>query len=116
MTSAPKSVPTPTQPTPPESTQTKDGEVLRLRSTGQSFARISRDLGLDRPLDAQRAFQRAIRRLPAEERSKVAEQESSRLDRLQARVNADTERPAEDRTRRLAAIERLRASLASAQA
>jgi hypothetical protein len=42
----------------------------------------------------------------------VRQQESSRLDRLAERVNADTTKPAEDRTRRLAAIERLRGLLA----
>jgi hypothetical protein len=98
-----------------EPTQDVDSEVLRLRSVGRSFARISRDLELGRPIEAQHAFQRAIRRLPADERTQVTQQETSRLDRLAARVTADTERPAEDRDRRLAAIERLRASLASAQ-
>jgi hypothetical protein len=85
-----------------------DGEVLRLRSTGRAFARISRDLGLQRPVDAQRAFQRAVRRLPLNEQDQIRQQESSRLDRLAARVNADTTTTVEDRTRRLAAIDRLR--------
>jgi hypothetical protein len=95
-----------------EPSEALDGEVLRLRSSGRAFARISRDLELERPVDAQRAFQRAVRRLPVGEQDQVRQQESSRLDRLAERVNADTTKPAEDRTRRLAAIERLRGLLA----
>jgi hypothetical protein len=90
-----------------------DGEVLRLRSTGQAFARISRDLRLEKPVDAQRAFQRAVRRLPPGEQAEVREQESSRLDRLADKVNADTDKPLEEKTRRLAAVERLRGLLTS---
>jgi hypothetical protein len=95
-----------------EPSEALDGEVLRLRSSGRAFARISRDLELERPVDAQRAFQRAVGRLPVGEQDQVRQQESSRLDRLAERVNADTTKPVEDRTRRLAAIERLRGLLA----
>ena len=91
--------------------ETLDGEVLRLRRSGGAFARISRDLELKRPVDAQRAFQRAVRRLPEVEQEAVREQESSRLDRLAEQVNADAETSTENRTRRLAAIERLRGLL-----
>jgi len=94
-----------------EPSEVLDGEVLRLRSSGRTFARISRDLELARSVDAQRAFQRAVSRLPSVEQHQVREQESSRLDRLAERVNADTTAPDEDRTRRLAAIERLRGLL-----
>ena len=92
---------------------TRDGEVLKLRSSGRAFARISRDLEFKRPLDAQRAFQRAVRRLPVDEQDVVRREEASRLDRLAQRVTADTATPEEDRTRRLAAIERLRGLLAT---
>lgn len=85
-----------------------DGEVLRLRTEGRAFARISRDLGLGRSVDAQRAFQRAFRRLPAAKQAVVRKTESDRLDRLASLVKADTSGPDTDRTRRLAAIERLR--------
>jgi hypothetical protein len=88
-----------------------DDEVLRLRSNGRAFARISRDLDLGSPLDAQRAFQRAVHRLPSDRQDQVREQESSRLDRLAERVHADVSKSDEDRTRRLAAIERLRGLL-----
>jgi hypothetical protein len=91
--------------------ETLDCEVLKLRRAGRAFARISRELELKRPADAQRAFQRAVLRLPAGEQEAVRLQESSRLDRLAQRVTADTETSSEDRTRRLAAIERLRGLL-----
>jgi hypothetical protein len=88
-----------------------DGEVLRLRSSGQAFARIRRDLRLERPGDARRAFQRALRRLPPSEQAEVRQQEGLRLDQLAVKVTADTDMPMEDKTRRLAAIERLRGLL-----
>jgi hypothetical protein len=86
-----------------------DSEVLRLRSTGQGFARISRELGLQGALHAHEAFRRAVRRLPADEQDRVGREESARLDRLAAQVNADTTTSEEDRARRLAVIDRLRA-------
>ncbi len=86
-----------------------DNEVLRLRGTGHAFARISRELGLTRAVDAQQAFQRAVRQLPAGERDRVCREEDSRLDRLAAQVNADSSLSVEDRARRLAVVERLRA-------
>jgi hypothetical protein len=64
---------------------------------------------LTSPVDAQQAFQRAVRRLPAAEQDRVRHEESLRLDRLAALVNADTTRSADDRARRLAVIDRLRA-------
>lgn len=91
--------------------EARDHEVLRLRNTGRAFARISRDLKLQRPIDAQQAFRRAFYRLPSDEQELVRQQEAARLDRLATLVNADTAAPAEDRTRRLASIERLRTLL-----
>jgi len=92
----------------PDSSEAVDTEVLRMRSTGMAFARISRELGLERPVDAQMAFQRSVRRLPDPDQGRVRQEETSRLDRLAARVSADTTRPPDDRARRLAAIDRLR--------
>jgi hypothetical protein len=92
-----------------DSSGATDTEVLRLRSTGLAFSRISRELGLAGPADAQQAFQRAVRQLPKGDQDRVRGEESSRLDRLAAQVNADTTYSAEDRARRLAVIDRLRA-------
>jgi hypothetical protein len=88
--------------------ETVDDDVLRLRRQGQAYARISRELGLDRAADAQQAFLRAMRRLPAPEAEQVREEELSRLDRLAERVRADTSKNDMDRARQLKTIERMR--------
>lgn len=88
-----------------------ESEVLRMRSLGRAFARISRDLGLERGVDAQRAFQRAVRGLPAPERERVRGEEVSRLDRLADRVRADTAKSDLDRARQLKTIDRMRSQI-----
>jgi hypothetical protein len=88
-----------------------DSEVLRLRSMGRAFARISKELGLERGADAQRAFQRAVRGLPASERQRVRGEEVSRLDRLADRVRADTTKGELDRARQLKTIDRMRSQM-----
>jgi hypothetical protein len=95
-------------------TEVQDAEILQKRLAGRTFAAISRDLELRKPIDAQRAFQRAFRRLPSDEQDAVRVQESARLDRLAERVRSDTDKSDEDRTRSLEAIERLRKLTASA--
>jgi hypothetical protein len=94
-----------------EPSETIDDEVLRLRRQGQAYARISRELGLDRAADAQRAFRRALSRLPASDAEQVREEESSRLDRLAERVRADTSKNDMDRARQLKTIERMRVQI-----
>jgi hypothetical protein len=84
---------------------------LRLRRQGQAYARISRNLGLDRAADAQQAFRRAVRRLPAADAEQVREEELSRLDRLAERVRTDTSKNDMDRARQLKAIERMRGQI-----
>jgi hypothetical protein len=54
-----------------DQSETLDHEVLMMRRSGRAFARISRDLELKRPADAQRAFQRAVLRLPEGEQEVV---------------------------------------------
>ena len=94
-----------------EPSETIDDEVLRLRRQGQAYARISRELGLDRAIDAQRAFRRAVRRLPVADAEQVREEELSRLDRLAERVRADTSKNDMDRARQLKTIERMRGQI-----
>jgi hypothetical protein len=94
-----------------EPSETIDDEVLRLRRQGQAYARISRELGLDRAAEAQRAFRRALRRLPAADAEQVREEELSRLDRLAERVRADTSKNDMDRERQLKTIERMRGQI-----
>jgi hypothetical protein len=87
---------------------TVDDEVLRLRGQGRAYARISRDLGLERAADAQQAFLRAVRRLPEADATKVRDEELSRLDRLAERVRGDAAKNDMDRARQLKTIERMR--------
>lgn len=94
-----------------EATETVDQEVLRLRGEGQPYARISRHLGLDRGADAQRAFVRALGRLPASDAKQVRAEEMSRLDRLAERVRGDADQNDIDRARRLKTIERMRTQI-----
>ena len=91
-----------------EPSEAVDDEVLRLRRQGQAYARISRELGLDRAAEAQQAFRRAVRRLPAADAEQVREEELSRLDRLAEQVRADTSKNDMDRARQLKTIERMR--------
>ena len=94
-----------------EPSETVDDDALRLRRQGQTYARISRELGLDRAADAQQAFRRAVRRLPVADAEQVREEELSRLDRLAERVQADTSKNDMDRARQLKTIERLRGQI-----
>jgi aminoglycoside phosphotransferase len=68
-------------------------------------------LGLNRAADAQQAFRRALRRLPATDAKRVREEEASRLDRLAERVRADTTKNDLDRARQLKTIERMRGQI-----
>lgn len=88
-----------------------DEMVLRLRGEGQPYARISRDLGLDRAAHAQQAFQRALRRLPASDAKRVRCEEVSRLDSLAERIRVDTRRNDGDRALQLKTIEQMRSQL-----
>lgn len=94
-----------------EASETVDEKVLRLRGEGHPYARISRDLGLDRGVDAQRAFTRALRRLPAVDAKRVRAEELSRLDRLAERVRGDADQNDMDRARRLKTIDRMRSQI-----
>lgn len=95
----------------PSSSQVVDSEVLRLRSEGRPFAGISRDLGLDRPADAQKAFLRAVRGLPEPDAGRIRDEEVVRLDHLADRVRSDGSKTDVDRERHLKAIDRMRAEV-----
>lgn len=96
----------------PDPSEALDSEVLRLRTAGRAFARIGRELGLEKSADAHAAFQRAVGRLSVEDRDEVRVSEKARLDRLAARVQADADTPPDQRARKLAGIERLRSLIA----
>lgn len=88
-----------------------DDQVLQLRDQGRTYARISRDLGLDRGADAQQAFLRALSRLPAPEAERVRGEEVIRLDGLAERVRSDSTGNDMDRARRLKTIDRMRSRI-----
>ena len=94
-----------------QASETVDEQVLRLRSEGQPYARISRQLGLTRGAVAQQAFVRALGRLPDSDAKQVRAEELSRLDRLAERVRGDAEQNDIDRARRLKTIERMRTQI-----
>lgn len=99
-------------PAMPDPTEAVDDRVLQLRGQGQAYARISRDLGLGRAADAQRAFRRALGRLPSPDAERVRGEERSRLDRLAERVRADVTSDDAARQHRLEAIAQMRAGSA----
>lgn len=97
----------------PDPSETVDDEVLRLRGLGRAYARISKDLGLDRATDAQHAFLRAVSRLPADDATRTRKEEVARLDRLAERVRADVEKTDLDRARQLKSIERMKGHMSA---
>lgn len=92
-------------------TDTIDARVLALRSKGTGFRTIADQLGLERASDANLAFNRALRRLPEEQRAIVRREEGLRLDRLADVTRANQSLTPTDIDRRLNSIDRLRAQL-----
>jgi hypothetical protein len=88
-----------------------EDKVLELRGQGRSFAGIAKTLGLDRPCQANDAFNRALRRKPPAERDALRGRELTRLDALADGVRAHSERGADGVARRLRTVARLRAML-----
>ncbi len=93
-----------------ESTE-NDDQALTLRGQSKGFGKIAEALGLARANDANEAFNRALRRRPAEEQVTIRAEENGRLDRLARAVTADENRSKEEVDKRLRAIERLRRRL-----
>jgi hypothetical protein len=88
-----------------------DDRVLDLRTRGKSFVAIAELVGLGRPSRANEAFNRALRRMPAAERSVLQGQEMVRLEALAAGVRANRDLAPDDIARRLRTIARLRSML-----
>jgi hypothetical protein len=87
----------------------KDEEVLHLRRKGRSFSAIARELSFERAVDANEAFNRALRRCPDEERKKVVAEELRRLDRLESASGSNGDEATAKKRER--AIKALRARL-----
>lgn len=86
----------------------QDERVLEMRQEGKSFATIAKAEGYDRVSDAPIAFNRAMRRRPADQQAKLGKAELVRLDELEKRVRADSELTEDTAARRLKAVEKLR--------
>ena len=95
-----------------EAVEARDDEVVKLRSSGKSFATIAKTLGLDTSRDALAAFNRGIRTRPVADLAKLRAAEMKRLDGLATRVRARTqELGADDIARRLKRVDRMRTDL-----
>lgn len=84
----------------------RDRNALDLRVKGRSFSFIARELEFSRAVDANEAFNRALRRCSDAERDQVVATELKRLDAL-ASVDADDK----NADRRARAIKGLRERL-----
>lgn len=72
---------------------------------------MASSLGFKRSVDAQAAFLRALRQREGEERGRLTQRESDRLDKLETRIRTrDAEEP-EKMERRLVALGKLREKL-----
>ena len=87
----------------------KDDDALRLRRNGRSFSAIARELSLGRAVDANEAFNRALRRCPEQERKKVVAEELKRLELLERSAGSNGDEAAAKKRER--AIRALRARL-----
>ena len=72
---------------------------------------MARSLRFKRSVDAQAAFLRALRQREGEERNRLVQRESARLDELEARIRTRDAAEPEKMERRLQALAQLRAAL-----
>ena len=86
----------------------RDRQALDMRMKGRSFSHIAKELEFARAVDANEAFNRALRRCSDKERKSVTDQELKRLDAL---ASADTPKDDDVAAKRLRAIKGLRARL-----
>jgi hypothetical protein len=89
----------------------RDEEALVLRLQGRAFGTIAKALGMERAAEANLAFNRALRRRPADTRDLIRADENQRLDRLASTVRTDDLLNENEATKRLHTIEVLRARL-----
>jgi hypothetical protein len=95
----------------PNTSARDEDKIFELRVQGKSFAGIAKTLGLDRPCQANDAFNRALRRQQPAKRAALRGQELIRLDALADGIRAHTELGADGLARRLQTVARLRAML-----
>ena len=99
------------EPSGAERVVARDEEALVLRMQGRAFGTIAKTLGMDRAAEANLAFNRALRRRPAEVQDVIRVEENSRLDRLAISVRTDDALNEDETAKRLHTIEVLRARL-----
>jgi len=89
----------------------RDDQVLFLRDQGKSFAAIALELDLTGALDANAAFNRALRRLTAVEQAALRSREVARLDALGERLRQRRDVSEDELARKLNGLQRLRKTL-----
>jgi hypothetical protein len=98
----------------PDDSSDRDEKVLVLREEGRSFAGIARELGLEKTLDANAAFNRALRRKSPAEQETLRSHEIARLDALAERVRGRDDLDEAEVARRIRSVDRLKRTLLSA--
>ena len=93
------------------SNRNSDEEALILRDSGKTYAAVASSLGFKRAVDARAAFLRAVRQRAGEERSRLVQRESDRLDTLDTRIRTRDAAHPEKMERRLQALAKLRGDL-----
>jgi hypothetical protein len=89
----------------------RDDQVLLLRDEGRSFAAIARELDYAGALEANAAFNRALRRRSAGEQAALRSREMARLDALGERLRRREDVSEEELARQLRGVKRLRKTL-----
>ena len=89
----------------------RDEQALLLRDEGRSFAGIARTLDLAGALEANAAFNRALRRRTPAEQAAVRSREMARLDALGQRLRKREDVSEEELARQLHGVKRLRKTL-----
>ncbi len=89
----------------------RDEQALVLRDQGLSFAGIARELDLAGAIDANAAFNRALRLRSAAEQSALRGREVVRLDALSERLRARQGVSEEELARQMHGVQRLRKTL-----
>ncbi|MFP5378101.1 MAG: hypothetical protein ACLGIO_15140 [Acidimicrobiia bacterium] len=90
-----------------------DDKVFELRRQGSSFKAIARAIGFRGSSGAMRAFNRSLRRHPAEDQAALLAEELHRLEGIEARVRANTALEAAEAERRIQAVARIRAMVSA---
>jgi hypothetical protein len=90
-----------------------DDKVFELRRQGSSFKAIAKAIGFRGSSGAMRAFNRSLRRHPAEDQATLLAEELHRLEGIEARVRANTALEAAEAERRLRAVARIRAMVSA---